>query len=177
VRIIAAANQNLTEMVARKAFREDLFYRLNIVKLELPPLRQRKEDIALLADHFINKLNLSKGKKITGISDDVLRLFMTYGFPGNIRELENLLEHAFVMCRGGNIKVEHLPREFRETIITYNTPHNDMSLQDRFEASEAEIIKEALKRNRSHRGKTAEELGINPATLWRKMIKLGIKDY
>ena len=177
VRIIAAANQNLSEMVARKAFREDLFYRLNIVKLELPPLRERKEDVPLLADHFINKLNAGKNRKITGISEDVLRLFMTYRFPGNIRELENLLEHAFVMCRGCEIGVEHLPREFRETVIDSQPGCSDISLQDRFEASEAEIIKEALSRNRGHRGKTAEELGINPSTLWRKMVKMGIKGF
>lgn len=174
VRIIAATNQNLSEMVARKVFRKDLFYRLNIVKIELPPLRSRKEDIPLLVEHFVNKLAVSKGRKITGISDDVVRLFMTYGFPGNIRELENLLEHAFVMCRGGEIKAEHLPREFRETVMAADNHVDNSSLRGRFEESEAEIIKQALTRNRAHRGNTAKELGINPSTLWRKLKRFKI---
>lgn len=176
VRIIAATNHNISEMVAKKTFREDLFYRLNIVKLALPPLRNRKEDIPLLVDHFIKKLIISNGKNITGISDDTISLFMTYDFPGNVRELENLLEHAFVMCRGGEIKVEHLPKEFREAVITSKTHFHNLSLQGRFKDTEAEIIKEALNRNQGHRGNTARKLGINPSTLWRKMKKLGILD-
>ncbi len=174
VRIIAATNKNLPDMVAQKAFREDLFYRLNIVKLKLPPLRERKEDIPLLVDHFINKLNVCNVKKVTGISDEAVRLFMIYNFPGNIRELENLLEHAFVMCRGRVIMAEHLPKEFRETVTATNDHPEDVSLRGRFEESEAQCIKEALRRNRSHRGKTAQELGINASTLWRKMKRLGI---
>lgn len=174
VRIITATNHNLSEMVAQKTFREDLFYRLNIVNLVLPPLRKRKEDIPLLVDHFIKKLTISKGKKITGISVDVIRLFMNYDFPGNVRELENLLEHAFVMCRSGEIRVEHLPKDFRDAVMLPKT--NKILLQSRFKESEAEIIKEALKRNLGHRGKTALELGIDPSTLWRKMKRLGIPD-
>ena len=177
VRIIAATNKNLLEMINQKKFREDIFYRLNIIKLELPPLRSRKEDIPLLVDHFIKKLNFEKGKNVTGISDDVIRLFMTYDFPGNIREMENLLEHAFVMCRRGEITVEHLPGEFRETLIVpKDGDDNNISLQDRFKRSEAVIIKEALKRNRGLRRQTARELEIDPSTLWRKMKRLGITD-
>lgn len=177
VRIIAATNKNLPEMINQKKFREDIFYRLNIIKLELPPLRSRKEDIPLLVDHFIKKLNFEKGKNVTGISDDVIRLFMTYDFPGNIRELENLLEHAFVMCRRGEITVEHLPGEFRETLIApKDGDDNNISSQDRFKRSEAVIIKEAVKRNRGLRRQTARELEIDPSTLWRKMKRLGITD-
>jgi PAS domain S-box-containing protein len=177
VRIIAATNKNLPEMINQKKFREDIFYRLNIIKLELPPLRSRKEDIPLLVDHFIKKQNFEKGKNVTGISDDVIRLFMTYDFPGNIRELENLLEHAFVMCRRGEITVEHLPGEFIETLIApKDGDDNNISLQDRFNRSEAVIIKEALKRNRGLRRQTARELEIDSSTLWRKMKRLGITD-
>ena len=174
VRIIAATNHNLSEMVAENSFREDLFYRLNIVRLELPPLRNRKEDIPLLVDHVIKKLTINMEKKITRISDDVMRLFMSHGFPGNIRELENLLEHAFVMCRGNEIKPEHLPREFREAAIASDNHLDTLSLRGRFGASEKEIIKEALKKNQGHRGNAARELGINTSTLWRKMKKLKI---
>jgi len=177
VRIIAATNKNLPEMINQKKFREDLFYRLNIIKLELPPLRSRKEDIPLLVDHFIKKLNFEKEKNVAGISDDVIRLFMTYDFPGNIRELENLLEHAFVMCRRGEITVEHLPGEFRETLIApKDGDDNNISLQDRSKRSEAGMIKEALRRNRGLRRQTARELEIDPSTLWRKMKRLGIEE-
>ncbi len=99
---------------------------------------------------------------------------MTYDFPGNIRELENLLEHAFVMCRSGEIKIEHLPKEFREAVMTSKPHSQSMSLRGRFKESEAGIIREALKRNQGHHGNTARELGINPSTLWRKMKRLGI---
>jgi PAS domain S-box-containing protein len=173
VRIIAATNHPLAEMVAQKTFRKDLFYRLNIVKLDLLPLRNRREDIPLLVDHFIEKLSIGRGRKITGVSDDVVRLFMTHDFPGNIRELENLLEHAFVMCRGGEIKIEHLPKEFRDTVRPAR--NQGVFLQDRFKESESKIIEDALKRNLGHRGRTAKELGINPSTLWRKIKRLGIK--
>lgn len=176
VRIIAATNKNLQEMIIREKFREDLFYRLNIVKLELPPLRRRKEDVPLLVEHFIKKLNLRKGKNIPGISDGALQLLMTYDFPGNIRELENLLEHAFVMCRSGEIRSEHLPAEFRNAVSLPKTCVDDISLRVRFKESEAEIIRDVLKRNHGHRGRTAGELGIDSSTLWRKMKKLGITD-
>lgn len=174
VRIIAATNKNLSEMINQKKFREDLFYRLNIIKMELPPLRRRKEDIPLLVEHFIRKLNLKKGKNITGISDGALKFFMIYDFPGNIRELENILEHAFVMCRNGEIKSEHLPVEFRNAVNLPKTRADDVSLKVRSKESEAEIIRDALKRNRGRRGQTAKELGIDSSTLWRKMKRLGI---
>jgi len=176
VRIISATNHNLSEMVAQKTFREDLFYRLNIIKIALPPLRKRKEDIPLLVDHLIQKLAAGKGKNITGISDDVLRLFMTYDFPGNVRELENLLEHAFVMCRNGEIKSEHLSKEFREAVNTDTIHFHEIYLRDRNKETEVEFIKEALRRNKGHRGNTARELGINPSTLWRKMKNIGRLD-
>lgn len=176
VRIITATNKNLEEMIIQEKFREDLFYRLNIVKLELPPLRNRKEDIPLLVEHFIKKLNIKKGKNIPGISDGALQLFMTYDFPGNIRELENLLEHAFVMCRSGEIRGEHLPLRFREVVTVPKTCTNNISLRTRFKESEAAIIRDMLKRNHGHRGQTAKELGIDSSTLWRKMKRLGIKE-
>jgi PAS domain S-box-containing protein len=177
VRIITATNKNLSDMVSGKTFREDLFYRLNIVKIELPPLRRRKEDIPLLSDYFLKKMIVKTGKNISCISDDVIRSFMRYDFPGNIRELENLLEHAFVLCRGTEISVEHLPKEFRQTAVTTykSCPDSNSALQDRFKESEAGIIREALSRNHGGRSATARDLGIDPSTLWRKMKRLGIK--
>lgn len=173
VRIIAATNRNLLEMARQKTFREDLYYRLNIVKIELPSLRKRKEDIPLLVNHFIRKLNLKTGKKIIFVSDDVFRLLTSYDFPGNIRELENIIEHAFVMCREETMKVEHLPKEFRESLMTASST-KPLSLYNRFQESEEKTIKEALQHNLGRRSTTAKELGIHPSTLWRKMKRLGL---
>jgi PAS domain S-box-containing protein len=173
VRIMAATNQNLSDMVKQKIFREDLYYRLNIVKLNLPPLRKRKEDIPLLVNHFLQKMNFKTGKKILFIADDVIRLLMSYDFPGNIRELENIMEHAFVMCRGEKLEVEHLPLEFREAFM--NAPEKPVSpLHTRSQETETHIIKEILSKNRGNRSATAKELGIHPSTLWRKMKRLGL---
>jgi PAS domain S-box-containing protein len=172
-RIIAATNRDLADMVRQRTFREDLFYRLNIVKIYLPPLRKRKEDIPILMNHFIRKLNLKTGKRILFVSDDVIRLFMSHDFPGNIRELENIIEHAFVMCRDQRFEVEHLPAEFRDVRAgsPATKPH---SLQARFQESEETIIRDTLDRNHGNRSATARELGIHPATLWRKMKRAGI---
>ena len=173
VRIITATNQNLSEMVEQKTFREDLFYRLHIVKINLPPLRKRKEDIPLLVNHFLKKMNLKKNKKILFVSDDVIRLLLSYHFPGNIRELENIIEHAFVMCRGEKLEVEHLPPEFRESFMA-SPEKAPPPLQTRSQETEAHIIKEVLSKNNGNRSATAKELGIHPSTLWRKMKRLGL---
>ena len=173
VRIIAASNRDLAEMVRQKTFREDLFYRLNIVKIKLPPLRKRKEDIPLLVNHFISKLNLKTGKKIIFISDDVVRLLMSYDFPGNIRELENIVEHSFVMCRAEKMEVEHLPVEFRESFMS--SPSNKPPVfHSRLQESEEKLIKEALQRNLGRRSATAKDLGMHQSTLWRKMKRMGM---
>jgi len=174
-RIIAATNRNLSTMVSQKSFREDLFYRLNIVKMELPPLRKRKEDVPLLVNHFIKKLNLKTGKKIIFVSDHIIRLLMSYDFPGNVRELENIIEHAFVMCQGEKLEVEHLPAECRESFMTASST-KPSSFHDRFQESEENIIKDALQRNLGNRSATAKELGMHPSTLWRKMKQFGFKE-
>ncbi len=109
VRVIAATNRDLEDMVARQTFRSDLFYRLNVVRLALPPLRERPEDVPLLAQHFISRQNALTGKEVAGLSDEVLRLLMRHPFPGNVRELENIIEYAFILCPGGLIQREHLP--------------------------------------------------------------------
>ncbi len=113
VRIIAATNKNLADMVAEKKFRQDLFYRINVIEIELPPLRERMEDIPLLVERFITKLNGIHGKSVQDIDKKVLKVLMNHDFPGNIRELENIIEHAFVLCSRGNIELEHLPAAFQ----------------------------------------------------------------
>ncbi len=171
VRIIAATNKNLSLMVKNKEFRIDLFYRINVVRLNLPPLRKRMEDIPLLIDHFINKLNRIKGKSVNGVHHSVLETLMSYNFPGNIRELENIIEHAFILCSSGNIMLHHIPEHF--TIqslkkLQYNTSGNPVK------SAEIKMITEALEKNNFNRKDTAKDLGIHKSTLFRKMNKLGI---
>lgn len=173
VRIIAATNKDLTELKENGLFREDLYYRLNVIKIELPPLCQRREDIPLLIEHFIRVFNLEMSKKISGVSDEVLHLLMRYDFPGNIRELQNIIEHAFVLCKGSIIELEHLPGEVieKQQQLMRESPTPYQGLQE----AEARIIREALKRYNGHRGKTAQALGIAKSTLWRKMKRYKIE--
>jgi len=173
-RIIAATNRTLTDLVARGSFREDLFYRLNVVKIELPPLSRRREDIPLLTNHFIQKFNALKAREIKGISENALSILMQYNFPGNIRELENIIEYAFVMCRGDLIRTKHLSRE----ILNRTENRNDMAINSasfHLDAAEKKAIVNALQRHNANRGKTAAFLGINKSTLWRKMKKYNIE--
>jgi PAS domain S-box-containing protein len=173
-RILAATNRTLSDLVARGSFREDLFYRLNVVKIELPPLSRRREDIPLLINNFIQKFNALKAKEIKGISENALRILMQYNFPGNIRELENVIEYAFVLCRGDMIRTRHLSRE----ILNGMKKPSDVAVQSppsHLAAAEKKVIVDALQRYKANRGKTAAFLGINKSTLWRKMKKYNIE--
>jgi transcriptional regulator with PAS, ATPase and Fis domain len=171
-RIIAATNKNLKEQLALGRFRDDLYYRLNIIKIELPTLAKRREDIPLLVEHFINRFNLKKGRKVTGVSQDVMEALMVYDFPGNIRELENIIEYGFVLCRDFVITLDCLPLDFRNTI--HKTGRGEAQTSNPLRQAEAGVVKKALEKHKGHRGKTAEELGIDKSTLWRKMKKFGI---
>jgi len=171
VRIITATNKSLPKMVETGKFRQDLFYRINVIHLKLPPLRQRMEDIPLLINHFINKLNKIRKKAVRGINHQVLESLMSYNFPGNIRELANIIEHAFVLCSNGSIMLQHIPENFAEQprdTVTYNR------LSDPVKSAEIKMITNALKRNNFNRMDTANDLGIHKSTLFRKINKLGI---
>jgi PAS domain S-box-containing protein len=170
VRIITATNRILEERVRERRFRQDLYYRINVVKISLPPLRERKEDIPLLLDHFIARFNRLRGKNVTGVAPEVLQILMAHDFPGNVRELENAVEHAFVLCRSGLIRPEHLPEQLRP--VESGPP---TSAAETLEELEARFIYEALKRNDWNRSATARELGIHKTTLWRKIKRLGIE--
>jgi len=174
VRIIAATNKNLLELVRRGSFREDLYYRLNVVKITLPPLSLRREDIPLLVEHFIRKFNANKGKDISNISQSALSLLMRHTFPGNVRELENIIEHAFVLCRESQIEEEHLPKEIHEVVSRQSKEPEIKSLESPLAQAEAAKIIEILRRHAGNRRKTSAELGINKTTLWRKIKKYGI---
>ena len=165
VRILVATNQNLTELVQRRRFRDDLYYRIRVIHLELPTLQQRREDIPLLVDHLVTKFNHLQGKDIAGVSDDVMARLMEYGYPGNVRELENIIEHAFVLCRGGVIELNHLPPELRPTTTGRGDESRPMSLR----AMEKFLIAETLQRRGGNRTQVARDLGIDVSTLYRKI--------
>ncbi|HUT35337.1 MAG TPA: sigma 54-interacting transcriptional regulator [Planctomycetota bacterium] len=172
VRVIAATNRRLADLVRSGVFREDLFYRLNVLKIELPRLAERREDIPLLVDHFLERLSLRQGRPAPRVSDDVLGLLLRHDFPGNVRELENILEHAFVLCREGDIRRACLPPEFlREVEHIESTLAPPGSIEE----NEARLIREALARHSGHRSKAAADLHIHPSTLWRKMKRYGIR--
>ncbi len=171
VRVIAATNKNLAQLVRKGTFREDLFYRINVIRLPLPSLRDRREDIPLLIEHFISRFNRLQGKDVVGVSDEVLAPLMEHDFPGNVRELENIIEHAFVLCRGGLIQLLHLPADLRGNRDAVTLPiHRGMTL----EAMERILIADALRRHGGNRTAAARELGINASTLFRKLKSMGM---
>ena len=174
VRIIAATNKKLVDLVAQKKFREDLFYRLNVVKIYLPPLSSRREDVSLLIDHFINKFNIIKGQNIDGVSSEVFDILMKYDFPGNVRELENFIEYAFILCHGTRIELDHLPKELRNGHLKREASKGH-SVAKPLATSEENAIRTALEEHGWNRSTTAAYLSINTSTLWRKMKKYGIK--
>ncbi|MGQ9648125.1 MAG: sigma-54 interaction domain-containing protein [Thermodesulfobacteriota bacterium] len=173
VRVISATNKDLSKLVNEGKFRDDLYYRLNVVKIDLPPLSQRREDIPLLIDAFIRKFNVKMGKQISGVSDKALRLLLRYDYPGNVRELENIIEHAFVLCRGDRIDIDCLPREITGSQME-RIPCLSKTEASPFEQAEAELIGKTLKKYGGDRAKTANELGIGRTTLWRKIRKYGL---
>ncbi len=173
VRVIAATHHDVEAMAKAGTFREDLFYRLKVIQLEIPPLKRRKDDVPILAEHFIRRLNARQGKDLKGLSPEALDLMMAYDFPGNVRELENAIEHAFVLCKQPLIQPRHLPKNMRAEPDKLVPPPEPV-LQKPFERSEAAIIRRLLDQHHGDKGMVAEDLGIHRTTLWRKMKKLGI---
>lgn len=172
-RVISATNRNLIKEVNTSRFRTDLYYRLNVIRIELPPLSRRREDIPLLIAHFIHKFNLKTLKNIIGVRDDVTDYLMQYPFPGNIRELENIIEHAFVLCHTARIGFSHLPPEIQKPYETIALAGNGS--ESLLDTAESQAIIDALTINEGNRKKTAHSLGISKATLWRKMKKYDIR--
>jgi PAS domain S-box-containing protein len=171
VRVVTATNKNLAQLVKQKKFRQDLYYRVGVVKVTLPPLRERKEDIPLLTEHFIGRLNRLQAKNISGIAPEALALLMKYDFPGNVRELENAIEHAFVVCPGGMIGSSHLP----DHLATDGAADRRAGAPASFMELEAQFIISALERNNWNRAATARDLGIDKSTLYRKIRSHGIR--
>ena len=172
VRIITATNKKLDELVKDGRFREDLYYRVNVVKLELPPLRNRKEDIPLLVDHFISRFNRLHNKNICCVTNEVTAALLAHDYPGNVRELENIIEHCFVLCEGEIIEAQHLPASIRPSSKLDKTKESSPATIKQMEII---LITQALRRNKGNKTVAAKELGIDKSTLFRKMKAFNIK--
>ncbi len=177
VRIVAATNRNLRSMVEMETFRSDLYYRLNVVGLEVPSLADRREDIPLLVDHFMERLNAEKGRSITHISPRAMERLMRYDYPGNVRELQNIIERAYILCRYDEIREECLPPSLLEAAGPATNdvqPNRFVNLRSLDPEEEETLIRKILAGCGGNRKKAASQLGINPSTLWRKMKKYSI---
>ncbi|ACI20997.1 MULTISPECIES: sigma-54-dependent transcriptional regulator [Thermodesulfovibrio] len=174
VRFIAATNRDIKEEVKNGKFREDLYYRLNVVNIEIPPLRERKDDIPLLVAYFSKKYSLLMKKEITGVSEEAINLLVNYEYPGNVRELENIIERAVVLCNSSQIDVEHLPQDLKELKIEVFTKKEGkfMSLEE----LEKEYIKWILREVGNNKTVAAQILGIDRVSLWRKLKNYGIEN-
>jgi transcriptional regulator with PAS, ATPase and Fis domain len=170
-RIIVATNKDLAEQTRKGEFREDLYYRVNVVRLELPPLRRRKEDIPLLIEQFVARFNRLQQKSLSGISAEALSLLMAHDWPGNIRELENVIERAFILCGEGDIGIGHLPMELTASGLASG---RDADIKTAHDILDAQAIRAALERHHGNRSAAARELGIHKTTLFRRIKKLGL---
>jgi PAS domain S-box-containing protein len=174
IRVVAATNRRLKELVSQGRFRDDLYFRLAVVKIDLPPLKERREDIPYLVDHFIKRLNSRLGKKIISVSPAVMAILMEYDFQGNIRELENIIEYCFVVCRGNVIQKEHLPSELLKSDSTESISADyEMTPVTRTIDTESQI-KSALRESEGRVLDAARKLNIHRTTLWRRLRRYNI---
>lgn len=181
VRVIAATNSDLEELILQQKFRQDLFYRLNVIKIELPPLRERKEDIPVLVDHFLNIYRKENKKEVEGVTEDVMEILINYDWPGNIRELENLIERAVVLSKTKLITRENLPTSFlstQEERGAFAPSSQDLNLKDHLLSFQKNAIISALKKSRGIQKKAAGILGVKPTTLNEmiKRLKIDVSD-
>jgi len=172
VRMISATNRDLSFLVQNEEFREDLYYRLKVLLIEAPPLRERGDDIALLADHFISRLNRYYDKNILGITSNASKLLMNYSWPGNVRELENAIEHAFVLSTGAYLEVKNFPSEILLSDGLGSPPPPVMQNPSR----EEEDIKRALLTSHGNKDKASAILGMHRTSLWRKLKEYRISN-
>jgi two-component system response regulator HydG len=178
IRIIAATNKNLYDLVKSGGFREDLYYRLKVFPINIPPLRKRKEDIPLLISDFIRFQNQKTGKQVEGISQSAMRILMDYSWPGNVRELENAIEHAFVLCDSGNIDIFDLPVEVRQFALTNNL-RQSAALKGVPATSRTALKKkptresllEILEESDWNKAEAARRVGVSRTAIWKYMKK------
>jgi len=171
VRLLAASNQDFKEMVKAGTFREDLYYRLNVILITLPPLRTRPDDVPLLIRHFLKKYSHALGKEVKSISSEVLETLKQYPFPGNVRELENIIERAVALSDGSEITTRDLPSDLRELSMSSLETQTLMTLEEK----ERQYIQEVLKKTRNKKNLAAEILGVPRTTLWRKLKHYGLE--
>ena len=171
VRVISATNKDLKEHVNQGAFRDDLFYRINVIPIFLPPLRERCEDIPLLAESFFRKIRLKSGSKAKGISNETMRVFMEYPWPGNVRELKSAFEYALVCCGESLIRRHHLPPRFHQAKKVESTPQQ--ASISREETKKLDLVS-ALELARGNKSKAARILGVSRVTVWNRMKRFGI---
>ncbi len=176
VRVILATNENLAEAVAAGRFRQDLFYRINVINLELPPLRLRHGDVAPLAQTFLNQLREDTNRTVAGFTDEALAALEAYSWPGNIRELQNVVERAVLLGKGERITPGDLPREIAGAGAVRATSAGHRTLKEALEGPERQIILEVLEAHAWNRNATADALGVNRTTLYKKMKRLGLED-
>jgi len=175
-RVILATNEELSQAVAEGRFRQDLFYRINVINIELPSLRERLADIPLLAEHFLQMVCDDSGKHVEGFSDSALSILRSYQWPGNVRELQNVVERAVLLGKGNTITVDDLPNHLTAGVPVSVQPVAGKSLKAALDAPERQIILDALQAHNWNRNATADALGINRTTLYKKMKKLGLQD-
>jgi transcriptional regulator with PAS, ATPase and Fis domain len=174
VRVITATHRDLPAAVQTGEFREDLFYRLNVLKVRLPPLRERRSDIPLLCDHFVGQFNQRFNRQVSGCAEAVVDRLLAHDFPGNIRELENVIEHAFVFCTEGQIELAHLPEELAGGPRSGGATGRSLASIGSLEEVEAEYIRAVIEEVGGNKLEAARRLGIHKSTLFRKLKKLGI---
>ena len=173
VRIVAATNRDLSNLVGQGRFRDDLYFRLAVVRVSIPPLSDRREDIPYLVSHFVERFNAKQGKRVQGVTPAVMAILMRHDLPGNVRQLENIVEYAFVLCHNGTIDVHHLPDDLQSRAAPLATPEH--LTEGPLSRGEADTIRLSLSRNRGHVSRTAQDLQVSRTTLWRKMKKYGLR--
>ena len=169
--MVASTNKRLADLVSEGRFRDDLYFRLSVVRLSIPPLVERREDIPYLVEHFVQRFNAKRGKQIGGVTPAVMAILMRHDFPGNARELENIIEYGFVLCHDRLIDVGHLPEELQ---AGRHDAHAAPAAASRLQWAEADAIRAAIARADGVLGRAADELGIDRTTLWRKMKRYGL---
>ncbi len=175
-RAILATNEDLSKAVAEGRFRQDLFYRINVINIELPPLRERIPDIPLLAEHFLKSACADAGKHVAGFTDHAMEMLQRYSWPGNVRQLQNVVERAVLLGKGDLIDLDDLPADIVADGSIRVEPAGNRTLKQALEGPERQIIRDALEQNNWNRHDTAEALGINRTTLYKKMKRLGLEE-
>ena len=175
VRIISASNRNLEKLVKKRLFREDLYYRLNVFRIELPELKDRQVDLPILIGHILRRLCAARGARLPEVSEKVMEILLNYSYPGNVRELENILEHTLIICQERTVHPRHLPEYLQVYHAARNAaPPGRLKHLDVSDEKERQILISMLQHHNWHRSKTAKALGMDRTTLWRKIKKYGI---